>query len=85
MAKMRNGAPVVPPDARGPLQEQRAPQEAELGAMLKADLIDIANSLGVSLDGSETKADLITMIENARRGASRAEEPPNQGPGSRAD
>lgn len=38
--------------------------ESDLNTMLKSQLVEIANGLGLPLDGSETKADLITRIEN---------------------
>jgi hypothetical protein len=68
MIKMRNGAPVLPPDARGPILSARAERfPDEFSTMLQAELLTLVGSLGVVLDGSETKADLIGIVERLRR------------------
>lgn len=62
MVKWRNGVPVLV----GPIPQKPEP-EPEPEPMMKAELVELASSLGVVLDGSETKADLITIIERQRR------------------
>lgn len=59
-------APKAPEQVEQPAQADNPAQE-HLGAMLKADLATMASNLGASLDGSETKADLINIIERRRR------------------
>jgi hypothetical protein len=44
------------------------PQDpSDLHAKLKVDLVEMASNLGATLDGSETKADLINIIQTRRR------------------
>lgn len=46
-------------------------QDENLNTYLKQQLVELAEGIGVSLDGSETKADLIEKIERKRRYARR--------------
>lgn len=49
-----------------PAAAPAAPAE-NLNAMLKADLVTLASSYGITLDGNESKADIIHKIEVKRR------------------
>jgi hypothetical protein len=60
--KMRNGVPVTRPDGT-PIELE----PDDLSALFKVELVMLASSLGAVLDGSETKADLIGIVERQRR------------------
>ena len=74
MVKLRNGAPVVSPIYAGPIETEqsaigspRLPEPGDLIMQPKVRLLEMAEELGLPLDGSETKSDVIQLIERQRR------------------